>query len=374
MMKRKIIIAVGVALMLGTLSTWAQPKARAAKEEEKNASELSVRAQTRYPHATSLPQDVVWTREIYRTLDMTKEENGSLYYPVEPIGDRMNLFSLIFKLLGQKKIPAYEYLLDGTERMTADNEIKFRDVLDRFSIYYEQKKLKNRKDSVLMIDNSDIPSAYVLSYFIKEVWYFDQRTSTYGSVITAICPVYHRSEDFSSEPVKLPMFWISYEDLAPHLNGAMVMASNFNNVANRSMNDFFVTHQYSGDIYKTTNLQNRPLAEYCKTDSAMMKEQKRIEAELVSFEKHLYGSDTLSAVAAKPEVKEKVFARKSSKKEVKEEETAVKQDAATDQPAEEVKTNSKKKGRDRSPSSSVRSGSSKRESAAPKASVRRQRR
>lgn len=373
MMKRKIIIAVGVALMLGALSTWAQPKARAAKEEEKKADELSVRARTRYPRSTSLPQDVVWTREIYRTLDMTKDENGSLYYPVEPIGDRMNLFSLIFKLLGQKKIPAYEYLLDGTERLTPDNEIKFRDVLDRFSIYYEQKKLKNRKDSVLMIDNSDIPSAYVLSYFIKEVWYFDQRTSTYGSVITAICPVYHRSEDFSSEPVKLPMFWINYEDLAPHLNGAMIMASDFNNVANRSMNDFFVTHQYSGDIYKTTNLQNRPLAEYCKTDSAMMKEQKRIEAELVSFEKLLYGSDTLSTVA-KRDAKEKVNAKKAAKTVAKEEETAVAQDEASAQPAEKVKTNSKKKGRDRSSSSSARKGSSKRESAAPKASVRRQRR
>lgn len=373
MMKRKIIIVAGVALLLGTLSTWAQPKARAAQEEEKNTNELSVRARTRYPQSRSLPEDVVWTREIYRTLDMTKEENGSLYYPVEPIGDRMNLFSLIFKLLGQKKIPAYEYLLDGTERLTPDNEIKFRDVLDRFSIYYEQKKLKNRKDSVLMIDNSDIPSAYILSYFIKEVWYFDQRTSTYGSVITALCPVYHRSEDFSSEPVKLPMFWINYEDLAPHLNGAMVMASNFNNVANRSMNDFFVTHQYSGDIYKTTNLQNRPLAEYCKTDSAMMKEQKRIEAELVNFEKQLYGSDTLSTVAKKA-AEEKVSSKKAAKTAAKEEETAVKEDAEAEPKEEAVKTNSKKKGRDRSSSGSARQGGSKRESAAPKASVRRQRR
>ena len=186
MMKRKISIAVGVVMLLGILPAWAQPKARAAKEEAKNPKqEMSVRAQSRYPHAKALPQDLIWTREVYRILDMKKEENGALYYPVEPIGDRMNLFSLIFKLLAQKKIPAYEYLLDGTERLTSDNEIKFKDVLDRFSIYYEQKKLKERKDSVLVIDNSDVPSAYVLSYFVKEVWYFDQRTSTYNSMITA---------------------------------------------------------------------------------------------------------------------------------------------------------------------------------------------
>ena len=49
MMKRKIIIAVGVTMLLGILPTWAQPKARAAQEENKSANELSVRAQTRYP-------------------------------------------------------------------------------------------------------------------------------------------------------------------------------------------------------------------------------------------------------------------------------------------------------------------------------------
>ena len=141
------------------------------------------------------------------------------------------------------------------------------------------------------------------------------------------------------------------------------MASNFNNVANRSMDDFFVSHQYSGDIYKTTNLQNRPLAEYCKTDSAMIKEQKKIEAELVSFEKSLYGSDTLSVA------KEKASSKKAAKEAT--EETSANEEVAT---PVEVKTNSKKKGREKSTSTVRKSGGSKRESAAPKASVRRQRR
>ena len=327
-------------------------------------------AQRQYPGSPGLPEDVVWMREIYRTLDLTKDTNGALYYPVEPQGNKMNLFATVFRLLAQKKIPAYEYQLDGTERFQKDAEVTFRDVLDRFQIYYELKKVANRRDSVLSISNSDIPSADVLSYFVKEVWYFDQRTSTYGSVITAICPVLHRSEEFSSEKVKLPMFWVNYKDIAPYLNGAMVMASNFNNVANRSMDDFFVTRQYNGEIYKTTNLQNRPLAEYCKTDSAMMKEQKRIETELVSFEKHLYGSDTLSTVV-KPAIKEKVSAKKTAKAAA--EETAVGQEAAA-QPEETVKTNSKKKGREKTTSTSSARQGSKREAAAPKASVRRQRR
>lgn len=317
-------------------------------------------AQRQYPGSVGLPDDVVWMREIYRTLDLTKDTNGALYYPVEPQGSKMNLFTTMFRLLAQKKIPAYEYQLDGTERFQKDAEVTFREVLDRFQIYYEMKKVANRRDSVLSVNNSDIPSADVLSYFIKEVWYFDQRTSTYGSVITAVCPVLHRSEDFSSEKMTFPMFWVNYQDLVPYLTQSKISVSNYNNAANSTWDDFFTARLYKGDIYKTTNLQNRTLSQYCSTDSAMLKEQKRIEKELADFENTLYGRDLI-------EETDSLSATSGVKV---------------------AKSNSKKKGRDNvvttkgKSSSSVKSKSysgksqsvSKREAAAPKASVRRQRR
>ena len=313
-------------------------------------------AQRQYPGSVGLPDDVVWMREIYRTLDLTKDTNGALYYPVEPQGSKMNLFTTMFRLLAQKKIPAYEYQLDGTERFQKDAEVTFREVLDRFQIYYEMKKVANRRDSVLSVNNSDIPSADVLSYFIKEVWYFDQRTSTYGSV----CPVLHRSEDFSSEKMTFPMFWVNYQDLVPYLTQSKISVSNYNNAANSTWEDFFTARLYKGDIYKTTNLQNRTLSQYCSTDSAMLKEQKRIEKELADFENTLYGRDLI-------EETDSLSATSGVKV---------------------AKSNSKKKGRDNvvttkgKSSSSVKSKSysgksqsvSKREAAAPKASVRRQRR
>ena len=242
-----------------------------------------------------------------------------------------------------------------------------KDVLNRFDIYYQEKKLRNRQDSVLVIDPSDVPSADVLSYFVKEVWYFDQRTSTYGSMITAMCPVMHRSEAFSSEKVKLPMFWVNYQDLAPYLTSTQVMASDFNHTMNRSMADFFTAKQYKGDIYKTTNLQNLSLAHYCETDSAMVKEQNRIENELVQFEKNLYGSD----------LKEKPTVASTDKAEVAKEAavaTVVEAAPAKAAVARQASTpNSKKKG---ASASTAKSSSSSRSSgsSAPKASVRRERR
>ena len=344
----KNILSFICVLIVGLLSAQAQPNARLARQaaQQNNGPELSVRAQTKYPRSKSLPDDVIWMREIYRTLDVTKDPNGSLYYPVEPVGERVNLITLIFKLLAEKKIPAYEYMLDGTERLTGDYLVNFGEVLDRFQIYYEQRRMADRRDSLYIINDSDIPSPEVKSYFIKEVWYFDQRTSSYGSVVTALCPVMHRAEDFSSEELKLPMFWIDYTDLAPYLTRTYIMTSNLNNAANRSVDDFFVSRLYNGDIYKTTNMQDLILSQYCETDSAMVKEQKRIEAELVLFEEHLYGSDIVNKTDS---------IAPATKKQTK---------AQTKRKRESTNTNT----------TAVKSETTSNESRAPKASVRRQRR
>lgn len=86
---------------------------------------------------------------------------------------------------------------------------------------------------------------------------------------------------------------MNYKDLVPYLTQTKVSVSNYNNAANSTWDDFFTARLYKGDIYKTTNLQNRTLSQYCPTDSAMVKEQKRIEKELVDFEKTLYGRDLI---------------------------------------------------------------------------------
>jgi gliding motility associated protien GldN len=356
---KSIILLIAVTLCMTARSN----------AQETTGSGLSARAQISYPHSPELPDDVMWTREVYRTLDLTKDENGSLYYPTEPVDNRVNLFTLMFKLIATKKIPAYEYRLDGNERFSADSEIKLRDILDRFSIYYEQKRVKGRADSVLVVDNSDVPSADVQSMFIKEVWYFDQRTSSYGAVVTALCPVMHRSEEFSSERVKLPMFWVRYQDIAPYLAGTAIMSSSYNNTLNSSMDDFFSSRRYKGDIYKTTNLRNLSIAQYCESDSAQDRERQRIEDELIRFEKSLYGNDTISINKSQQSATTKAATKSPATKVTT---TAAKQ--------QEVKRNSKKKGAATTASGKSSTSSAKKKSpgssssSAPKASVRRERR
>lgn len=242
------------------------------------------RAALMFPVKQAMPEDVVWKRDVYRTLDLTKDANAALYYPVEPRGRQVNLFTYVFHLMLSGRVNAYSYNLDGVESFEKKDRMEVRDVLERYSIYYEEK------DGKLTVENNDIPSAEVTRYYIKESVYLDQRTGTFSTKVTAICPVLMRGADeFGGEATPYPLFWLNYDEIAPWLSRLPVMASNLNNVTNMTADDYFAMNRYDGKIYKTNNMQGLALANYCKTDSAMVKEQKRIEKEILDFEEGVWG-------------------------------------------------------------------------------------
>jgi len=297
MMKNIILLLMLVGLAQGA---FAQPEARRRAQQKaqnkSNANNMTTRAQIMFPTAASMDEDVVWRRDIYRELDLNEDANAPLYYPVEPLGSQVNLFTYIFKLMMQGRIKAYQYKLDGNESFNADDVVKPKTFLDNYHIYYE-KDAQGRTH----LDNSDIPSKEVKSYYIKETTYYDQHTATFHTKVLALCPIMTRDDDFGDGGNKYPLFWVKYDDLAPFLSKQQIMTSNLNNAATMSIDDYFLRNQYKGKIYKTNNMLGKTLAQYCSSDSAMSKEQKKIEAELAAFEKNLWGDqakkDSLDSIA-----------------------------------------------------------------------------
>lgn len=289
-------------LLLGMVQgIWAQPEARRQAAAQKKAAQQNgdtptLRAQISFPTAFPMEEDVVWRRDIYRELDLNNEANAALYYPVEPKGNQMNLFTTIFRLMMTGKITVFQYRMDGNESFAAADRVDPKSFLDNYHIYYE-KQANGR----IKLDNSDIPSREVKSYYIKESSFFDQRSATFHTKVLALCPIMTREDDFGDGGTKYPLFWVKYDDLAPYLTRQQVMTSNLNNAVVMSIDDYFARNQYKGKIYKTNNLLGQTVSQYCTTDSAMAKEQKRIEAELVAFEKNIWGNqarkDSLDSIA-----------------------------------------------------------------------------
>ena len=289
----RILVVAALAFVAHTAN--AQPPARkndnkkSNKAETTSVVELSERAKSQYP-VTQTPQEVDWKREIYRSLDLASEKNASLYYPVEQTGNNCNLFTFLFNNIIKGNITAYKYNLDGVEQFTEENIVTPVDMLDNYRIYYEEA------NGELLVGKSDIPSAEVLSYYIKESHYYDQRTGTYGTQVTAICPVLHRSGDFGSDVTKYPMFWIKYDDISALLAQQPVMTSSLNNVMSMTLDDYFKRGCYEGEIYKTVNMRNLAIAQYCKDSTEIKLEQEKIEQQLKDFRTNLWNTRTVAEI------------------------------------------------------------------------------
>ena len=288
------------------MAAQAQPEARRQQQQaqaakKSNVNKMTTRAQISFPTEAKMAEDVVWRRDVYRELDLNDDANAGLYYPTEPVGTQMNLFTYLFKLImaGPRHggIAAYSYDVNsGNERFDESLRIQPLKFLDDYHIFYE------RGDRGVHIDDSDIPSAEVKGYFIKESAYFDQVSATFHTKVQAICPVMYREDDFGDGVTKYPLFWVKYDDLAPFLSKQTIMTSNLNNAATMSLDDYFTTNAYRGKIYKTTNMLGKTLAQVAGGDTAKLsREQSRIEKEIERFEQNVWGDkarkDSVDSIA-----------------------------------------------------------------------------
>jgi gliding motility associated protien GldN len=301
---KRLLFLLMIVLAAGTVS--AQPKRsrvltkpeqqKQQQQSANNTQGMTRRMQIQYPTALDMPEDVVWRRDIYREVNLDDGPNSGLYYPVEPMGKHMNLFTYVFKLALSGYIPVYEYRLDGNEVLDATAKVDMKTVLDNYHIFYEENGGK------LKVDNSDIPSAEVKIYYLKESAYFDQANSSFHIKVQAFCPVMLREDDFGGEAAKYPLFWVKYSDVEPYLSRQSVRISEKNDASLVNLDDYFTMNRYKGKIYKTNNSQGKTLAQIVGNDSTKLSaEQKRIEAELAAFQNNIFGDkakrDSLDSIA-----------------------------------------------------------------------------
>lgn len=292
---KKITVTALLLITCGIFVASAQETARERMnrnaETRKNgvAADLPVRTAQMNRHDAAEVSEAKWLRQVYRYLDLSKEENAPLYYPVMPEQGRMNLFAMIFRLLAEDKIAAYEYL-DGREMFTPEYKIDFGEFINRFGILHE---IRNGQISVADVD---IPANEVQGYFVKEAYYFETGTSNYGVKTVAICPVLLRQNDYDANTIRYPLFWIPYDQIMPYTMRMPIMTSSLNNAMSGTIDDFFRKRSYNGEIYKTANPRNLAISQYTSTPEEMKAEQEKIERQLRDFELRLWKENTDSTV------------------------------------------------------------------------------
>jgi gliding motility associated protien GldN len=241
-----------------------------------------------YPHVREA--DIMWSKVVWRIIDLREKMNQPLYYPTKAVGDRTNLIELLLQSIKDGGLQAYSAPLDDP------NEFKELITYDQVMANFDAK---DRKLGVLNVatgltDTTTIPGEIrtdeVLQLMVKEMWFFDRKRSVLDVRIIGICPirVFFEPEDVNKENIqKKKLFWVKYPEARPFLAQKEVFNA-FNDSEMRSFDEVFYKRFFHGFIVQETNVaNNRTVADYALGIESLQ-EAERIENMIFQFEHDLW--------------------------------------------------------------------------------------
>ena len=285
-------------------STMQQPINRAPAEfawEQVDVGEFSAPV----PSAPIRQADVMYYYTIWRTIDLREKVNHPLYFPTEVRGTWRSLAQTIFDAIDmdhpdrtEDVLPVYtdDMCLEPTPRGDLRGNLAISYNIDDIDI--ETGEVIGTKPVEIPFEPKDI-----ISYNIKEIWYFDKQTSTFKTQILTLEPImeYVRpntssnydeesqdNENVSEAPVKKRIGYIYYSELRPFL--AKQEVYNVRNNAQRLSFDDLLTwkREFASLIYKQANVYDREIQEYITNSRDQRIESERITDELRKFESDLW--------------------------------------------------------------------------------------
>ena len=229
--------------------------------------------------------DIMWSKRIWRVLDLRERINLKLYYPENPIGYHLSLFELIKEALISGELHAYTF-----------NPV---DLDDCFRLRLTKSEIMEQLSSIdTVIDENgntttvrvETGSTSIRSYMMKEDWYFEKQRSSLETRILAMCPRVATinkntgKEDENAAPTSL--FWIYYPAFAPEF-ASMPVFNEKNNAEERTFYSIFSKRQFSSYIVQESNVYDRSMNAYVKGLDALL-EGEKIHAKIAAIEHDMW--------------------------------------------------------------------------------------
>lgn len=242
--------------------------------------------------------DVVWSRVVYRVIDMREKQNYQLYFPVRPNDEYKSLFRVMLEAIANG-VPVYKKNTREIKPAFSDSLRLTGSELSKTFAYNDNADYNllqvNPVTQQITIENTQYRN-YVknqLKFLVQEIIFFDKHTSRMYSKIMAIAPLYALQPDNVEAKESMAYFrgsvlcWFAFDELRPYLAKQYIIP-NGNETQRLTYDEFFSQKLYSTYLLGDSNMFNRMLLEYVVNPDKIMKEQKQIETQLMNVEQDIW--------------------------------------------------------------------------------------
>lgn len=236
--------------------------------------------------------DVMWTKTIWRIVDLRQKMNYPLYYPTEDFQDRKSLVQLLVNAVKYNIINAYDPVNDEfTTRLSYNQLLKNFGAEDKEIL----TKTPDDRDTVV-VQKGQIRWGDVKELLIREQWFFDKQRSVMEVRIIGICPILHKlqvlktggEEEPSGQIQRVQTFWVYFPEAREVLAQAEVF-NNFNDAQRITFDDLFWKRSFDSYIIRESNVwDNRLISDYTFTGLQTLLEAERIKTNIFNFEHDLW--------------------------------------------------------------------------------------
>lgn len=297
-MKKVGLLILGVFLLFGQQAVQAQENDSVqAFTDQSTWSGLDqiykrqiIKEKRPIPYEPIREADIMWSKLVWRMIDLRQKMNQPLYFPTVPIGDRMSLIDVLMDAVKNGEITAYKPSLDDANEFR--EPISYEQVLEEFEAQDKEVTVYDPvtgEPSVEIIPGS-VRTDQVMQLLVKEMWFFDRKRSVMEVRIIGICPIrlYYREDDINQEElVRKKLFWVKFPEARPMLARREVF-NPFNDAERRSFDEIFHKRYFDGFVVQESNVFNNRMIQQYMLGAETLLESERIENLIYLFEHDLW--------------------------------------------------------------------------------------
>jgi gliding motility associated protien GldN len=279
---KKMLITVLITAAFAGLKLTSSAQVLEASPRDGVFDKSAIVALQPIPYVYLREADIVWSKRIWRTVDMREKMNLPYYFPEQPQGAWRSLVQVLLDALREGSITGY-----STTNDQFLYPITYKELMDKLETP-ERVTLKRPDGSEFdTVITKQFYASDVKKFQIKEDWYFDKQRSVFEVRILGICPLMASYTEQGEYRGDQQLFWIYF----PECRNVFAHAELFNlkngSAGRLTFDDAFTKRVFASYVTKFENEYDRQINQYATGVDALL-ESEKAKSTLFEFEEGLW--------------------------------------------------------------------------------------